>query len=260
MTSGKLRRQAYSYIHRKILSGELPSGHQVSELSLAKEIGTSRTPVREAVQQLRREGLVEQRPRLGTIVRTPRRADLVELFELREALEPFAAGLAARRGRAPDFPALEKLCAEMDSIGEELQGAGITTLDTEGLERFLTADMAFHVGLLRAAGNHRIMSIVADSRVLTRIFSTRRQEHNLAVLRETYQFHSQILQAVMTSDVQAATELMARHIQASKRETLDHYDRVSSERGAGRTLGLSDHVVAELDRLTRELKVEDWGQ
>lgn len=258
--SGHLRRQAYSYIHRKILSGELPAGHQVSELSLAREIGISRTPVREAVQQLRREGLVEQRARFGTIVRTPRRADLVELFELREALEPFAAGLAARRGRASDFPALGKLCAEMDSIGEELQDAGIPELDTQRLERFLTADMAFHVGLLRAAGNHRIMRIVADSRVLIRIFGTRRQEHNLAVLRETYQFHSQILQAVMSGDVPAATELMARHIQASKRETLDHYDRVSSEAGPGRTLGLSEHMVAELDRLTRELKVEDWGQ
>jgi hypothetical protein len=53
---------------------------------------------------------------------------------------------------------------------------------------------------------------------------------------------------------------MARHIQASKRATLDHYDRVSSESGWGRTLGLSEHMVAELDRLTRELKVEDWGQ
>jgi DNA-binding GntR family transcriptional regulator len=260
VTSGKLRRQAYSHIHRKILSGELPAGHQVSELSLAKEIGMSRTPVREAVQQLRREGLVEQRARFGTIVRMPQRGDLVELFELREALEPFAAGLAARRSQASDFPTLGKLCAEMDRIGEELQGAGITELDSERLERFLTADMAFHVRLLRAAGNHRIMSIVADSRVLIRIFSTRRQEHNLAVLKETYQFHSQILQAVMSGEVQMATELMARHIQASKRETLDYYDRVSSASGPGRTYGLPEHMVDEFDRLTRELEVEDWGQ
>ncbi len=200
MSSGNLRRKAYNHIHAKILSGDLPNGHQVSELSLAREIGISRTPVREAVQQLQREGLVEQLPRLGTIVRTPERRDIVELYELREALEPFAVGLAARRAPRSEFPTLEKLCAEMDGIGEELRESGMTSLDPNRLERFLTADMAFHVMLLRASGNHRMMRIVADSRVLLRIFSARRQEHNLAVLRETYQFHSRVLDAIKIGD------------------------------------------------------------
>jgi DNA-binding GntR family transcriptional regulator len=257
MTSGTLRRKAYNYIHAKILSGDLPNGHQVSELSLAKEIGISRTPVREAVQQLQREGLVQQIPRLGTIVRTPDRRDIVELFELREALEPFAVGLAAQHPPRSDFPTLEKLCTEMDGIGEELQQAGMTTLDPGRLKRFLTADMAFHVMLLRASGNHRMMRIIADSRVLIRIFSSRRQEHNLAILRETHQFHSQILEAIRNEDPPTATAAMAEHIQASKRETLEHYDRVAAAAGGRLSLGLPEHLVEELDKVTHELEVEE---
>jgi DNA-binding GntR family transcriptional regulator len=257
MSSGNLRQKAYNYIHAKILSGDLPDGHQVSELSLAREIGISRTPVREAVQQLQREGLVEQLPRLGTIVRTPERRDIVELFELREALEPFAAGLTARRAPASDFPTLEKLCGEMDGIGEELRASGMTTLDPSRLQRFLTTDMAFHVMLLRASGNQRMMRIVADSRVLISIFSSRRQEHNLAVLRETYRFHSQILDAVKNRDPETATASMSEHIQASKRETLEAYDRVHAEPGARAGVGLPEHLVEELDRITHELEAAE---
>ena len=257
MSSGNLRRKAYNHIHAKILSGDLPNGHQVSELSLAKEIGISRTPVREAVQQLEREGLVEQLPRLGTIVRTPERRDIVELFELREALEPFAVGLAARRATLSDFPTLEKLCSEMDGIGEELRESGMTTLDPARLERFLTADMAFHVMLLRASGNHRMMRIVADSRVLLRIFSARRQEHNLAVLRETYQFHSHVLDAIKIGDAPAATSAMAEHIQTSKRETIEAYDSVHAEASGRPLVGLPEHLLEELDKVTRELEVEE---
>jgi len=257
MSSGSLRQDAYNYIHRKIVSGDLPNGCQVSELSLAKEIGISRTPVREAIQQLQREGLVEQLPRLGTIVRTPERRDIVELYELREALEPFAVGLAARRAPASEIPTLEKLCAEMDGIAEELQEAGMVTPDPARLEKFLTSDMAFHLLLLRASGNQRMMRIVADSRVFLRLFSARRQEHNLAVLRETYQYHRQILEAIKGSDVRGATVAMEAHIQASKRETLEHYDRVKGAADASPTDGLPDHLVDELNRVTRDLGIEE---
>ena len=257
MSSGTLRRKAYNYIHAKILSGDLPYGHQVSDLSLAREIGMSRTPVREAVQQLQREGLVEQLPRLGTIVRTPERRDIVELFELREALEPFAVGLAARRAPESELPTLDRLCREMNGVGEEARELGMTDLDPSRLERFLAADMAFHVMLLRASGNHRMMRIVADSRVLLRIFSARRQEHNFAVLRETYQFHSQILDAVKDRDAETASAAMAAHIQASKRETLEHYDQVHAEPGGRSDGGLPEHLIEELDRITHDLENED---
>lgn len=253
MSKGTLRRKAYNYIHAKIASGDLPNGQQVSELSLAKEIGISRTPVREAVQQLRRDGLVEQLPRLGTIVRTPQRRDIVELYELREALEPFAVGLAARRAQPSDYPELEKLCNEMDRIGVELEESGMKALDAGRLERFLTADLGFHMMLIRASGNQRMLRIVADSRILTRIFSARRMEHDLSIIAETYEFHSRILEAVKKGDAATASEQTAEHIRTSKRETLESYDHVHADSGDARGLGLPEHLLAELDRVTRDI-------
>ncbi len=67
MPADPLRDQAYKHIHGKLLAGKLPAGHVVSELSLAREIGISRTPVREAIRRLEQEGILQQVPRYGTI-------------------------------------------------------------------------------------------------------------------------------------------------------------------------------------------------
>ena len=91
-----MRDQAYAYIQKKILSGDLPAGGAVSELNIAKELGSSRTPIREALGQLVAEGLLEQIPNRGAVVVQFGRQDIVDLFELREALEAFAVEKVAR--------------------------------------------------------------------------------------------------------------------------------------------------------------------
>jgi DNA-binding GntR family transcriptional regulator len=244
--SGTLRNQAYSYIQKKILSGELPVGQQVSEASLAREIGISRTPVREAIQQLVREGLVEQVPRLGTLVKALDRRDVVELYELREALEPFAVGHAAQRIGAADLARCDRLCDEIHRLNEEARQSGVERLGGAKLLRFLAADMGFHMILVRAAGNERIQKIVADSRVLIRIFNTHRQEHDHKILDETEQFHSQILKAVREHDSDRARALMNEHIATSKRETLEFIDRGSGAADQPTTLGLPEDLLKEL--------------
>src|ERR1700761_6601158 len=94
MTETSLRDRPSHLIQRKILSGEIPSGGKVSEQAIAEELGISRTPVRSAIHELESEGLLEQVPRYGTIVRQANRRDLLELFDLRLALESFAAEMA----------------------------------------------------------------------------------------------------------------------------------------------------------------------
>lgn len=247
--SGKLRNQAYSYIQQKILSGELPVGQQVSEASLAREIGISRTPVREAIQQLGREGLVEQVPRLGTIVKALERRDIVELYELREALEPFAVGHAAQRIRPADLERCSRLCDEIHRLNQEAREGGVARLTGPKLLRFLAADMGFHMILVRAAGNERIQKIIADSRVLIRIFNTDRQEHDRHILDETEGFHSQILEAVREQDSENARRLMGEHIGASKRETLEFFDRAAGAAEHPVTLGMPDDLLEELGRI-----------
>src|SRR5262245_15044729 len=94
---GTLVQRAYEHIQEAILSGHLPAGSVVSEAVLAKSLGISRTPVGEAIRQLAREGLVQQVPRYGTIVKPIDRRELIELYEMRAALESYAAARAAEK-------------------------------------------------------------------------------------------------------------------------------------------------------------------
>jgi DNA-binding GntR family transcriptional regulator len=138
-------------------------------------------------------------------------------------------------------------------VAEELRRRGRNSPDAAMMKRLMSADLAFHQLLIRAAGNRRMMKIVADSRLLARIFATPRQEHDLQVIEETHRYHTQILDAVRTGKGEAARKLMAAHIRASLKEALDHYDqeRASAE---ALPLGLPDDMMTELNRIQRNAR------
>ncbi len=220
-----LRQRAYEHVQAMILSGQLKPGSVVSEQSIATELGMSRTPVREAIRHLERDGMLEPVPRYGTVVRDVDRRDLAELFELREALEPFAVARAAGRLAREDLAALEGSCKEMRALATGLGRSRDRALDPGGMRRLLEADMAFHLTLLRAAGNPRLLKIVADSRVLAGVLGARRQEHTREVLLRTCREHEAILSAAAAGDARAASRLMARHIRSSRDQALEAHDR-----------------------------------
>lgn len=254
MKTSSLRQQAYEYIQAEMLSGRLIGGAQLSELAFASRIGISRTPVREAIRQLEMEGILEQVPRVGTLVRTPVRRDIVELYELREALESFAVAQAARKLVPAELAILERLCNEIRMLARRLRQSGLAALDDRRMRRFLAADMGFHLRLLQAAGNQRIMKAVAESRVLTRIFGARRQAHDLRVVLETCRFHECILAALRAADAETARRLMADHIQASRDRALHHFDSVQSGSAAQSPPlppGMPADLVAELRHIEK---------
>lgn len=224
-----LRNEAYDRIRGKLALGQLAAGSEVSEPMLAEMLGISRTPVREALQQLEVEGLVERNPRKRTIVRSPDRQDILDLYELREAVECFAVHLAAKRRTAADLDRLEFLCGEMKRAADELQQSGAKALTEAKLRRLLAADMGFHLLLIQATGNRHIMKIVADSHVLSRVFGAPRQEHNLKIVQENYRIHREILDAVEEGKPTKARELMTAHVQSTLREALEYYDRSRPE-------------------------------
>jgi DNA-binding GntR family transcriptional regulator len=253
-----LSQQAYEFIQQRIVSGELAAGDVISEHSVAREIGISRTPVREAIQQLESEGLVEQVARYGTIVRRPERRDVVELYELREALECFAVRRAAEVIDAAAVAMLQKLCGEMAEVIERFaqtaDGAGGGPLPGALKRRFLAADMAFHMVIIRATGNRRIMKSVGESRVLARIFATPRQQHDLPQLRSTQAYHESILAAVQQRQGDAAERTMRDHIRASMSEALAHFDRDAADRAAAEAadLPLPADLAREFNAMQRK--------
>ncbi len=234
---GSLRRKAYEYIQQQILTGRLSAGAAVSEIALARSIGVSRTPVREAIGQLVAEGLLEQIPGRGAVVVRPNREDIVELYELREALEVYSVGKAARlRGQSGDLSSLYALCDQIHAMAEELRASGRERLDDSQMRRFLTTDLEFHTRLMRMAGNQRIMKVVADTRLLTRIFSYRLEGHDAASLERIEQYHRGVVDAVASGDQARAMELLGEHIRVSMHERLESFDRHEREQEVSRMI------------------------
>ena len=118
------------------------------------------------------------------------------------------------------------------------------------MQRLLGADLGFHLMLLRVAGNHRMMKIVSDSRLLTGIFGTQRQAHTALVLEQTHREHAAILEAVERGDSKAAARAMTLHIRASKQQALEAYDRQQSQRNPRLIpLAMPQQLLAEIDRI-----------
>lgn len=225
-----VRMKAYQLIQQKIANGELPAGTLISELAISKELGSSRTPVREAAGQLLAEGLLELSPGGGLVVTQLSRQGIIDLYELREALEVFAVGRAAREGVRPaDQKQLLGLLNETQALLKELKTSGRNELNAEQMKRFTLSDLGFHALLIRLAANARILKVVNETRLMIRIFGIQRSGHRRDELERIYKHHRAILEAVVNRDVEGARKLLAEHIQASGRERLEEFDQWERE-------------------------------
>jgi DNA-binding GntR family transcriptional regulator len=129
-----------------ILTGEIPAGTKLIEAALADRYGTSRGPIREAVRELARQGLIVELPRRGSVVATLTSHDLAEVYEVREALESGASKAAIRRATDAELRALEHVLEPMERAWEH----GDWSLESVEL------DFAFHRALLALARNERM--------------------------------------------------------------------------------------------------------
>jgi DNA-binding GntR family transcriptional regulator len=243
-----LRQKAYDHIHRKLLDGELRAGSLISEKLLADEIGISRTPLREAISQLQAEGVLQSAPRVGTRVRSPDRQDLRELYELREALESYAAAAAATRLASGELEMLDRLCQEIQAIGAATAARGLEFLDEPLLRRFLDADIGFHMIIVRCTNNHRCMRAIKEFRVIQRIFEYHRVVHGPRIVREAFVQHAGILEAIRQGEADRARLAMAEHIRSSARHALRSFDQRPGEENAAGALApeLPDDLLLHL--------------
>lgn len=217
--------KAYLYLRGRILSGELPPGAALSEASIARELGNSRGPLREAVRRLTAEGFLRQAPTGGSVVVEFSRRDVAELYELREALEVYAVRKAAgHKLRDSEVETMQRAVKEVLLLRDELEASGEPHLGSDGMRRFIRLDLQFHTLLVRAAANSRILKVVADTRVLLNIFAIRRKGHDADQLTQIHRYHSQILAAIVRGDPQEAMRLLGEHIRLSKEERLKEHD------------------------------------
>jgi len=250
-----LQEKAYRLILDRIVRGSLPPGGRLSEPGLADEIGISRTPVRDAVTQLQCEGLIERKPRYGTFVRELDENDIRELYELREGLESFATGLAAERISEEGLERLAGLLKKTRSIADSLKKSGAEELSGGPLRTFLAADMGFHAIIIQSAGNFHITKIIAQSHILSGIFSRQRISHRLDVVQKVVKSHGLILHALQCHDPEAASNEVAAHIRQSKQNSLMYHGHISNHIKAHEiAFGLMPReIVRELNRIESDM-------
>ena len=219
-------RLAREHILARIAASELQPGMVLAELPLAAQVGVSRTPVREAIGQLVTEGILQKTSR-GVTVAEPTPRDIIELYELREALEIYVIGKVATRGlEGHEREALELSLTQMRAAADGLESSGEPELKGAALQRFLGSDLRFHMRLIQAGGNGRMLKVLDSTNLLLQIFTLRREHHTLKLLREVHRFHRRILDAIVERKASEAMRLMGEHIQTSRDERLAEYEEL----------------------------------
>lgn len=219
-----LPRRVHATLRSRLLDGTLLPGTRLDYKQLAQELGVSTTPVREAVTQLASEGFVDLVPRLGAVVRSLNQNTAAELYEVREAIETYAALKAAERLSGRHLELLKQQLATMQRVFGEFQKSGQLCLDADALDEFLDADLAFHKTVLLGARNPALARTVEESQVQARIFFADRGIHEEHRLLMACQQHREILDALEKRDGAGASEAMRRHIRTSLQLTLEHLE------------------------------------
>lgn len=141
-----LREQVWENLRSAILEGRLVSGTRLGEVDLAEQLNVSRGTVREALRLLQQSGLVEGEDRLGLRVTTFDECQLVELYEVRAAIESLAAETIVRRG-------------ESSRVADELEAILPHVPEGTSIRARLDANLAFHEALCRASGNETLLQM-----------------------------------------------------------------------------------------------------
>jgi DNA-binding GntR family transcriptional regulator len=199
-----LRALACDQIRTWIVTGRLAPGSRLVENVLAEELGVSRIPVREALKQLQTEGFVDIAPRRGAVVAEVSMKEAEDFYEVRSALESFAARKAAQCHKPADLDRLQRIVED-----------GRKALRMEAWPELTRLNSAFHEAIAAATGNDHLVELMAAYGLkLAWIFSASAQRRGAAAWTE----HEEIIAAIADGDAELAEVLAARHIVRSQRE------------------------------------------
>ncbi|MEU2337786.1 GntR family transcriptional regulator [Streptomyces sp. NPDC013172] len=194
------RERVVDVLRAALIAGELRPGEVYSAPGLAPRLGVSATPVREAMLELVKEGMVEIVPNKGFRVTAVSEKQLDEYTHVRSLIEiPTTAGLAATADPA-DLEALRPVAQEI--VGSALKG---------DLIAYVEADLTFHLGLLALAGNDHLVEVVRDLRRRSRLFGLTALAR-AGRLTASAEEHLELLDALLARDEQAVREVMTRHL------------------------------------------------
>lgn len=216
------RDRAYQRILDLIMAGNVELDEALSERKLADSLEIGRTPVREAMRDLARDGVLEVRPARGTYVRSLSEDDIRQIYEAREGLEGFAAALAAERGPT----------RELQQFGPMFQGM-LDQPEAHSVEGIHEAGVEFHTEVVRSARNRQLLSVYRPLRLRNRLALALPRYFDSTRVRAALQEHFDILDRIEARDPAGARDLMVLHLQAgaqARLRLLRHLGSVPADR------------------------------
>jgi DNA-binding GntR family transcriptional regulator len=197
-----LRQSVYDALIDLIVGGELPPGQHMVETDLARQLGVSRQPIREALHRMEAEGWVDLRPSQGAFVHVPTDSEVDELLDVRALLEAETAGLAARAASPDQVATLREICA-----------GGRAAAEQGDVDAAVAANDSFHAEIATIAGN----SVLAE---LADIVARRVQWYYRMVApargRDSWAEHGDMTDAIEAADPEQAKLLARRHTERTR--------------------------------------------
>ncbi|MBJ3778521.1 GntR family transcriptional regulator [Acuticoccus mangrovi] len=214
-----LARKAYEELRALILAGGLAPDEPISERGLSERLGLGRTPVREALKALNRDGLVMIIPGRGTFLRTLSLHQLRELYEVRMGIEGIAAYLAAQRGPSPALAAFKP---QFEDLLANAGNVPLRTIQDTGTE--------FHNELVAAAHNDRLLAFHETLRDQIELTMRLTRDHDHSRIHATIGEHFAILVAVLDRDPAAAQQAVYDHLSNAISAGVQIFSRVGAQR------------------------------
>ena len=212
-----LRDAVFMSLRKAILTGKIKPGERLTEVKLGKLLGTSRTPIREAIRLLEQENLVTIIPGSGARVSRMTVSDLQDVMEVRSALEQLSAGLACERITEGEKKELY-----------EAYNAFVRSTQSEDSIMIADADVRFHNLILKAAKNQKLGKILdglADNIYRYRYEFIREDGHYEDVIRE----HKELYEAVISGNREVAEKSARSHIARQWSYIRDHLQEDAGE-------------------------------
>jgi DNA-binding GntR family transcriptional regulator len=215
-----LAEQVYTSLKKAIVSGDLQPGERLKELEIARSLGASRTPVREAMSWLEQEGLLQPLRSGGLTVVELSEVDVEEIFGLIQVLESYASRLAAERVSEKQLERMEAVCQRAEELSDDER------------ERLSELNWKFHELLIEAADNRRLQDLIRNLRSAMQPYR--------AVTLTSDEFrgrsvadHREMIALLRAKAGDRVERLMFEHIGIARRVTLaglrDRADRLASE-------------------------------
>ncbi|MGY4878330.1 GntR family transcriptional regulator [Vreelandella aquamarina] len=216
-----LAERVFHQLQDAIVRGEIAPGSKITEPGLSKTYGISRGPLREAMRRLEAHRLIERVPHVGARVVQLSMKELLELFDLREALESMAARLAAEHMTAEEIAGLREVLSVHESQDDLKRGEAY--YQREG-------DLDFHYRIVLGSHNKMLMNLLCDDLYyLVRLYRTQFSASGTRPQRAFVEHH-RIVDAIEAGDAELAELLMRRHVSASRENVADRYAATLEQR------------------------------